>query len=571
MTYSLRFVFVAALASSMAGGGQESEAPAAPTGKHVDAATAGSVSGTVTAPSGSAISPGTSIGTLTVGALNLSGGIVEMEVSIPSSDNLTVTGNLNMSGGVVLVTVLGSPLPNGVYPLINYGSKSGSVANLVLAGFVQPGQVATLNDTGSQITMVVSTGTTTSLTWRGDGLNNLWDVNGANNWISNGIASVFKNTDDTLFDDTGSNTPAISIVGSVFPSSVTVNSTIPYTFSGGNIGGAGPMIKNGSGTLTVLNTNSTIGLVQINTGTLQVGDGTTGGALGSGDITDNGALMFNQPNDRTLVNNLTGGGSLTKQDTNVLILTGNSTGFSGPTTVNGTLQVGAGGLIGSLGSGSVSLVAAIDPINLITNGALLVVDRQGTVTESGSISGDGSLVKNGSGNLIVSGNNTYKSNTIINAGSFTLGSSTAIPTGQAAGNVVLSGSSVLELNDFTAVINGLVAGAAGPIVRNGTGTGTGTLAIGNNDANSTYFGNINNNSGGSAFPHAIDDVVSTAQGKAAGTPAPIWLTGAANSDEQPTVVDSTIVDGICLKCHRSSSSGIGMPCAAPCATRRRGE
>ena len=67
-----------------------------------------------------------------------------------------------------------------------------------------------------------------------------------------------------------------------------------------------------------------------------------------------------------------------------------------------------------------------------------------------------------------------------------------------------------------------------------------------------------NNSGGSAFPHAIDDVVSTAQGKAAGTPAPIWLTGAANSDEQPTVVDSTIVDGICLKCHRSSSSGIGI-------------
>lgn len=47
MTYSLRFVFVIALASSMACGGPKSEAPAAPAGKHVDAATAGSVSGTV--------------------------------------------------------------------------------------------------------------------------------------------------------------------------------------------------------------------------------------------------------------------------------------------------------------------------------------------------------------------------------------------------------------------------------------------------------------------------------------------------------------------------------------------
>ena len=86
-----------------------------------------------------------------------------------------------------------------------------------------------------------------------------------------------------------------------------------------------------------------------------------------------------------------------------------------------------------------------------------------------------------------------------------------------------------------------------------------------------------NNGGANAFPHAINDVVSTAQGKVAGNRAAVWLTAAPNSATQSLAVSgynqylvatggttvsnaagSTILDGICLKCHRSATSGIGI-------------
>lgn len=83
-----------------------------------------------------------------------------------------------------------------------------------------------------------------------------------------------------------------------------------------------------------------------------------------------------------------------------------------------------------------------------------------------------------------------------------------------------------------------------------------------------------NNGGEPAFPHGITDVVSVAQGKVAGVRGAVWLTAAADSGSQTTVVSSyndyvgslntnqaagsTVLDGICLKCHKSPTSGIGV-------------
>ena len=86
-----------------------------------------------------------------------------------------------------------------------------------------------------------------------------------------------------------------------------------------------------------------------------------------------------------------------------------------------------------------------------------------------------------------------------------------------------------------------------------------------------------NNGGKAAFPHAINDVISTAQSKEAGKRAAIWLTAAPNSASQSLAVSGydqytvaagdsvvegaaglTVLDGICLKCHRSATSGIGI-------------
>ncbi|MBE0417479.1 MAG: hypothetical protein IBX63_06925 [Coriobacteriia bacterium] len=98
--------------------------------------------------------------------------------------------------------------------------------------------------------------------------------------------------------------------------------------------------------------------------------------------------------------------------------------------------------------------------------------------------------------------------------------------------------------------------------------------------NSCHALKDDNNAGKAAFPHSINGVVDSAA-KADGTwRVAVWLTAAPNSDTTATAVGpynqyvvtprgnpvndissaagSTILDGQCLKCHRSSTAGLGI-------------
>ena len=91
----------------------------------------GKINGPVAVKNGGAISPGTSVGTLTL-ATNLaleagSTGLFEVANSPGASDLLVVQGNLAVTNTTISLSVLGSPLAAGTYTLIQYsGSKSGS-------------------------------------------------------------------------------------------------------------------------------------------------------------------------------------------------------------------------------------------------------------------------------------------------------------------------------------------------------------------------------------------------------------------------------------------------------------
>src|SRR4029078_460627 len=82
------------------------------------------------------------------------------------------------------------------------------------------------------------------------------------------------------------------------PVSVAVNNNAanPYTFTGtGDISGANTtLVKSGTGTLTIANTNTYAGITTISGGTLQIGNGATTGSLGPGDVVNNGTLAFNR-------------------------------------------------------------------------------------------------------------------------------------------------------------------------------------------------------------------------------------------------------------------------------------
>jgi len=131
-----------------------------------------------------------------------------------------------------------------------------------------------------------------SLIWSGDGTANVWDVDGAANWLTNGVDAIFNNGDTVVFDNTGSSNPAIQVAGTPQPAFTIFNTTKSYTISGpGSISGTNTLIKTGSGTLTINNTNLYSGGTVISNSTVVPGNiGANGFAWGTGPITLVGSL-----------------------------------------------------------------------------------------------------------------------------------------------------------------------------------------------------------------------------------------------------------------------------------------
>ena len=105
-------------------------------------------------------------------------------------------------------------------------------------------------------------------------------------------------------------------------------------------------------------------------------------------------------------------GSLVKQSTGTLALTGAASHTGGTTITAGSLVIGNGGTTGSVAGN-------------IVNNANLTFDRSNAYTQSGDISGNGSITQSGSGTTTLSGTNTYSGATTINAGAINLTGSAA--------------------------------------------------------------------------------------------------------------------------------------------------
>jgi autotransporter-associated beta strand protein len=113
---------------------------------------------------------------------------------------------------------------------------------------------------------------------------------------------------------------------------------------------------------------------------------------------------------------------------------------------------------------------------ITVNNATYEVDAGDTLTISGNISGPGGVTKNGTGTLTLSGNNTYSSATIINAGSLNAASAGALGSNN---TVQVNGGTLLVSANSS--INGM------NITLNGSSTTVPTLSFTGN-----YIGTINN-------------------------------------------------------------------------------
>jgi autotransporter-associated beta strand protein len=420
-------------------------------------------------------------------ALALNSGAVNLDIGT-TSDRINVNGALVLNG---LNQVYVNPVAGfgaGTYTILTYNTNSawtdysgnpssgltGSAANLVAAGPITNSSYTVSFDTTTTpgvVTMTIGLSTPTSLTWVGDGSANLWDIVGANNWNNGSGVSKFYQFDSVTFNDSGSSSPAINLVGSVYPSSVIVGATDNYTFSGaGQIAGSASLTKSGTGTLTVLTTNSFIGGTSITAGTVQLGNGTTTqGDLSSGSIAISGTLAVSVPTNQTQnVSNVLSGSGLVK-------LVG-----PGKVTLWGANQAFSGNYLVSSG---VLLPTTVSNISFGASATTRLI----YATNSGTFDINGLAVSN---NVIISGTGINGGGALVNNGASQAGANMQVFM---AGDATVGGSFRMDLNNFNSTIPGGLSGNG----FNLTKVGTNCVSIFNSSTNifTNNIGNITVSSG----------------------------------------------------------------------------
>ena len=145
----------------------------------------------------------------------------------------------------------------------------------------------------------------------------------ASNISSTGAVSLTSNSTVTLTGsitttDTTSGNVSIQATGLAGAGNValasgrvlTVTQSGSSTYSGVISGSTSTVTKLGAGALSLTGANTYSGGTLISAGTLQVGNGSTTGSLGSGNVTNNATLKFDLSADTTVANNISGTGTL---------------------------------------------------------------------------------------------------------------------------------------------------------------------------------------------------------------------------------------------------------------------
>ncbi|HEY4074967.1 MAG TPA: autotransporter domain-containing protein [Herbaspirillum sp.] len=421
----------------------------------------------------------------------------------------------------------GVDLGIGGNSITNLGSISGGTGGASLLGGAANGRggagITTfgndiINNTGSIIAGVAGDGVTRADAILFNGANNQLKLQGGSNIVGNlelsnggGATISALNGGLSLSNDI--------VLGSA--SDLSFDTSVAGLTVAGIISGAGTVTANGgSGSLIITGNNTYTGITTINAGnTLQVGNNAASGSLGTGAVADAGTLIFNRIDAVIVANAISGGGVLNQSGTGTTILTG-ANNYSGATTVTaGTLQIGNGGTVGSLGTGAV----------LIDTGAILSFNRSDTVTAINDIGGTGTLNKNGSGNLILTGTNSFSGNTNVNigtlsvngsiAGDITVNSGAALGGSGSVGNVdLLSGGILAPGNSIgTLTVNDNLNFAAGSIYRveaNAAGSADRTDVLGNLAING---GTVDVQAGAGSFAQNTTYTILTNLGTRTGT------------------------------------------------------
>jgi autotransporter-associated beta strand protein len=385
------------------------------------------------------------------GSLTYAAGTVTNDFNFGSLPPSASVAPIQVTNNVVctvmpLVTIEGSAIPTGTYPLIKYGgSVSGTLPTTPTSLPASTGGYITNITATKTIALVVTNSpVTASLVWSvGSGA---WGLITNLNWSVFGNPTNYTEPNPVQFDDTASGPFPITVtnIGTVSPSGVSVPGTNTYTIigNGGKIAGSTGVTKSGSGTLTLSGTNTYSGGTTVAGGQLNINNGGDSSgldsAIGTGTLTlDLGAKVDN-----------TSGQSVTLQPA------------IPETWVDDWNYLGSANF--DTGLGAITLGSSVITLNVVSN--MLAV--------SGAI-GDGGnsykIQKTGNGTLTLSGNNTFAGGFELVSGQVNVGSTNCLGTNA----VTIDGGTIDNVSGANLTLSG-VASYSFPLAVNGTFTYLGT-------------------------------------------------------------------------------------------------
>jgi fibronectin-binding autotransporter adhesin len=559
------------------GNANQTIASLAGTGGQVDLGTSSASPATLTVG-------GDNTPTIYAGSISGFGGLNKVGTgTLTLTGSTTYTGTTTISAGTVAGGAVNSLSPNSAFSIANGATLDISAASQVI------GSLAGV--TGSNVNLGAKT-----LTIGGDNTSTTFSglISGTGSLIKNGAGTfTILGTDNysggtTIGGGTlqlGNGVTNGSISGNVNDNgTLTFDESGPVTFTG-VISGAGNLVQEGNGTLTLTRNNIYGGATNVASGTLQAGlsgafsaasaftvtsvldlngfNNTIGSLSGSGTVTNSSlttaTLTVGNVAATTFSGVINNGNSvlaLTKVGAGTLTLNGTTT-YSGATNI--TAGVLAGGALNSLSPSSAFIIASGATLDTsladqaigslagvvgatVTLGAhtLTTGGDNTSTTYAGLITGSGILTKLGTGTLTLSGTSNYTGATNITAGTLAGGASNSLSPSSA---FVITNGATLDISLADQTIGSLAGVAGAPNLVN---LGAHTLTIGGDNTSTVFNGIIsgtgslikngsgtftltqtNNYSGGTTIESGM--VIAASNG-ALGT-GPLLVTGASNTLE----------------------------------------